>query len=96
MPRIAILALILALAACRPDSTKLPPPAKPVLVETVKVVYVPISAALTRQVTDPAPAPGKTGGDLLRGYDARGQALLQCNGQLEGVAAVQGTPAKPC
>lgn len=62
------------------------------VVEVERIVYVPIDAALTRQVADPAPAPGRNGGELLHGYDARGAALLQCNGQLGGVAAVQGTP----
>lgn len=106
MPRAAVLAvrivlllllagLILFGAGCASDPS-LPPPAKPVLVETVKLVFVPIDPALTRQVRDPAPSPGKTGQSLLDGYDARGDALMQCNGQLEGVASVQGTPKKPC
>lgn len=67
----------------------------PVEFETTVKQYVPIKAELTRQVVDPAPDPGPTGGTLLNGYTERGKALQSCNGQLEDIAKVQGTKP-PC
>lgn len=84
-----IVALVLPLlgASCetRPD---LPDVAPPVHTVTEKVVFVPIDKALTTRCPI-AEGPVSQVIDVAR---ARKAALETCNGQLEAIEQVQGTP----
>lgn len=95
MSRLAmILVFALLLAGCDPKNTKAITacPTIPVEVETVRNVFVPIRPDLTAPVADPAPAKVKTGGELKDAYDARGAALMACNGRLSDIRGIEATP----
>lgn len=85
---VGIVAGFALLAGCKPTDTK--------VVQSTKTVEVkvPQYVAIPKDLTKPVPIPEGKLVDVIDVAKQRKVGLIQCNGQLEAIGAIQGT--KPC
>ena len=92
MRTLCLLALILALVACKTAGGTADALSVPVHTTTERQVFVPIDKVLTL----PCPvAPSGALSDAPAVAAARKAALETCNAKLAAIAAIQGTPVTP-